>query len=47
MFAKPDRIRSMGWKPVESEKISLMENLPAMIDVALEDFKPYVHVTDS
>lgn len=35
----------MGWKPVESEKASLMELLPEMIDAALEDDKPYVHIS--
>jgi hypothetical protein len=45
MFAKADRLVNMGWKPVESDKTSLMESLPAMIDAALEDDKPYVHIS--
>jgi hypothetical protein len=45
MFAKADRLANMGWKPVESDKTSLMESLPAMIDAALEDDKPYVHIS--
>ena len=45
MFAKGDRLARMGWKPVESFKVSLMENLPEAIDAALEDDKPYVHIS--
>ncbi|EKM53534.1 uncharacterized protein PHACADRAFT_125329 [Phanerochaete carnosa HHB-10118-sp] len=45
MFAKADRLTRMGWKSVESDRISLMESLPAMIDAALEDDKPYVHIS--
>lgn len=45
MFAKADRLARMGWKAVESEKVSLMEVLPAMIDAALEDDRPYVHIS--
>ena len=45
MFAKADRLARMGWTAVESSKVSLMENLPAAIDAALEDDRPYVHIS--
>ncbi len=38
MLAKPDRLAQMGWKPVESLKVSLLEDLPASIDAALVDW---------
>ena len=44
MSARADRLTQMGWKPVETLKESLLENLPAAIDAALEDDKPYVHI---
>lgn len=45
MFARADRLARMGWKPVETLKESLLECLPASIDAALEDDKPYVHIS--
>lgn len=45
MYAKADRLARTGWKPIEADRITLMENLPAMIDAALEDDKPYVHIS--
>lgn len=37
MYVKADRLTRMGWKPVHSDKISLLEALPAMIDAGVED----------
>ena len=36
MLASADRLEQMGWKPVYSFKTSLLDELPAMIDTALE-----------
>lgn len=38
LVGKADRLTEMGWKPVESLKISLLEDLPAAIDAGLEDW---------
>lgn len=36
MLAKADRLTQMGWKPVRSLESSLMEELPACVDAAIE-----------
>ena len=36
MLASADRVAQMGWEPVHSFKTSLLDELPAMIDAALE-----------
>ncbi|KAI0692151.1 hypothetical protein BC835DRAFT_84752 [Cytidiella melzeri] len=37
MYGKADRLARMGWKPVWSDKVSLLESLPDAIDAHLED----------
>lgn len=37
MYVKADRLAQMGWKPVHSDQVSLLEALPNMIDAAVED----------
>ncbi|KIM51616.1 hypothetical protein SCLCIDRAFT_142918, partial [Scleroderma citrinum Foug A] len=36
-FVKPQRLAKLGWEPVETKKLSLLDSLPRMIDVALEE----------
>ena len=36
MLAKGDRLAQMSWKPIKSDKESLLETLPAAIDAAVE-----------
>ena len=36
MLASADRLAQMGWEPVHSFKTSLLDELPGMIDAALE-----------
>ncbi|KAL4063786.1 hypothetical protein V8B97DRAFT_2020705 [Scleroderma yunnanense] len=36
LFVKPQRLAKLGWEPVETKKNSLLDSLPGMIDVALE-----------
>ncbi|EIM90883.1 uncharacterized protein STEHIDRAFT_165359 [Stereum hirsutum FP-91666 SS1] len=38
-FSKPERLARLGWTPVHTDRISLMESLPDMIEVALAETK--------
>ncbi|KAI6044874.1 hypothetical protein EDC04DRAFT_271088 [Pisolithus marmoratus] len=36
LIVKPERLAKLGWEPVETKKIPLLESLPSMIDAALQ-----------
>ncbi|KAI6044884.1 hypothetical protein EDC04DRAFT_2599235 [Pisolithus marmoratus] len=35
LFVKPERLAKLGWEPIETKKVPLLESLPSMIDAAL------------
>ncbi|KAG6331139.1 hypothetical protein ID866_7947, partial [Astraeus odoratus] len=35
-WVKPQRLAKLGWEPVETKRVSLLESLPGMLDVALQ-----------
>ena len=37
MYVKADRLAKMGWKPVYTNKCTLLEALPEAIDACAED----------
>lgn len=37
MYVKADRLTRMGWKAAYTDKVSLLETLPGMVDAAVED----------
>lgn len=37
MYVKADRLTRMGWKPVWSDKVSLLESLPDAVDAGIQD----------